>query len=763
MADPDPEAEMEMPSPTGSFLDEEASASMESLPIEEQEEEEDEDLYYIPERRPSLDLGPRPMETGALVFVERPESPAESYMSMRSEGIGTSVDLTEDESSLTRIRLERTDSFSTCYSVDSDDCEKRTLKVTHKDGVDSVDDMYPELKENLTESPQPSLTIPFVFKAICKVLQLLKPLGLDAFRTSLWQRYPQSFSTALQTMDIVDIVDRMLERYSLRVCLQMTKTLLRELELKRLVDFLEDLEIQNDVRYELTEGLKKTYGVIECSGGDERPLDEVFTDVHIKSVRDNGPNTEHEVMFIQKPETTAGEDLCVKDIFSADFMEKRNEQLILLYGAAGSGKSVIIRKLIHEWSNQKSHDHISLMFPLLLKELKQKFGDSVVSFLDILHSLYPETKRLRVEDYCSKECKIMYIFDGLEEIAEDINFQKAELVFNIQEPAKLNILIANILRDQLLKFGYCLFASRILVDYCIPWDTHHFVYEALGFKEKERDEYFSKRFRDQRRANHVLAYVKSSKTLHVMCHLPLFCSLLYDVCRSIFNKQGPQEELPKGITYMYTRLFLALMHDYHKDRKVTIDELKFIMALGRRAFTMLEKGEYFLSINYHKDGGEPVDDVEAVTYCGLSTLFYTKPLLFVEERLFSFLHPTMQEYLAALYAFLTFVNEDKNIFEPPKGKMTLKLSRNKKGPLDLYKYALERSLPCEDGKLDIFMRFLFGLSNARNTELLQQFFKHKVKWNPVTIEARALIRKKMLENQYPARVKNLEMCLEELM
>uniref|UniRef100_A0A3B3ZF45 NACHT domain-containing protein n=1 Tax=Periophthalmus magnuspinnatus TaxID=409849 RepID=A0A3B3ZF45_9GOBI len=592
------------------------------------------------------------------------------------------------------------------------------------------------------------------------VLKQLKPLGLDAFRRSLWQRYPQSFSTSLQNLDIVDIVDRMLECYSLRVSLQITKTLLQELELKRLVDFLENLKIQNEVRYELSERFKKIYGVIECSGGD-KPLDKVLTDVSIKSVRDNGPNIEHEVMSIQKPETMEGKDLSIKDIFSTDFIEKHNEQLILLYGNAGSGKSVVIRKLIHDWSNQKTHDHITLMLPLPLKELKQKVRDTDFSFLDILHSFYPETERLKVEDYSSKDYKIMYIFDGLEEIAEDINFSNAQLVFNIQEPAKLNVLIANILRGQLLKFGYCLFASRPLVDYCIPWDTHHFVYEVLGFKMEEREEYFKKRFRDQSQAGHVIAYIKSSKTLHIMCYLPLFCSLLSDLCQSVFTKQDPQAELPKGITCMYTRLFLALIHDYRKDRKVTIDKLKFIMALGRRAFTMLEKGEHFLSINYHKDEGEPVDDFEAVTYSGLGTLFYTKPLLYVEERLFSFLHPTMQEYVAALYAFLTFVNEDKNIFEPPKSKMTWK--RNKKGCLDLYKYALERSLSCEDGKLDIFVRFLFGMSNAKNTELIQQFFNHTVTWKSVAKEAEALIKKKMSETQNLARVKNLENCLVELM
>lgn len=750
-----------MASPSGSFLDEDASVSMGSFPVEMDEEEEDEDLYYIPERRPSLDLGLRPEETGQLLYVERPPSPVLSYGSMRSEGIGSSIDLTKNNVKPTRINLERTGSFSSCYSVDSDDCEIRRLKEKPKDDAGDDDSVLPELKED-PEIDQSSLTIKFVFKAICKVLQQLKPIALDAFRMMLWQRYPQSFSSSLQSMDIVDIVDRMLECYSLQVCLQVTKKVLQELEISRLPEFLDDLIIQNEVRSALCERLKKIYDVHEISEGDVRPLDSIFTELEIKSFIDNCPNIEHEVVTIQQPHIRKGEEVLMKNAFSADWNERTYEQLILLSGLAGSGKSMIVKKLIYDWSMQKSHENITLMFPLPIKELKQKFGDNAISFLDILHTLYPETKKLKIDHYKRTDCSIMYVFDGLEEIAEEVDVHNALLVFDMEEPAKLSVLIANIFRGQLLRVGYCLMATRKLVDFYIPWDTHHLEYNITGFKEGMKDEYFKKRFRDKGQASRVIAYVKSSKTLHIMCHLPIFCVLVADMCQSIFKKQGPQAELPKGITYIYTKLFSDLFHHYYKDRKAAVDKQKFIMSLGKCAFSMLEKGSYHLS-SYNKDTEEPVDEVEAITYSGLCTQFYIKPLLFVDEKIFTFLHPTMQEYLASLYVFLTCVNEDKNIFEQPKSKLSLKRKGHKKGLTEMYKNALEKSLSCEDGKLDMFMRFLFGLSNTSNNKLIQQYAKpSSVKWASVAEEAGAIIRKKMAENQYPARNKNLELCLEEL-
>lgn len=752
----DPELDVDVPSLSGSFLNEEASVSMESQPVEEQEEEEDEDLYYIPPRRPSLDLGPNPMDTGALLYVERPKSPAESYLSMRSASTGS---LSKEDRSHTKIHLERTDSFSSCYTVDSDDCEIRT-KVTSKDVSDN-DDTLPELKENPSDLAKPHLTIEFVFKAICNVLKQLRPIGLETFRGHLWHRYPQSFSTSLQSMDIVDIVDRMLECYSLQVSLQITKTVLLQLEQKRLVDFLEDLEIQNEVQYELKERLKKTYGVFECPRGVERPLGEVYTDLHVVSEDSNGPNIEHEVMSIKKPENNTPEEISVKDIISAEFIQKDIEQMILLHGVAGSGKSVILRKIILDWSNELPN-HVHLMFPLSIRELKQTFGDADISFLDILHHFYPETKRLKEDQYNSNKFKILYVFEDLEEILEDMDFQKTPFVFKLEKPAKLNVIIASILRGHLLRCGYFLFASRTLANFHIPFDTKHHSYEVLGFKEKAREDYFRKRFRDKSQARRVIEYVKSSRTLQVMCHLPLFCSLLSDSCQSIFNQQGPEAELPKGITLLYTRLFLALLRDYRKERKAKLDELKFIMTLGKHAFTMLEKGRYFLCVSYPEET-KALDELEAVTYIGLSTLFYVKPMPFVDEKMFSFMHPTVQEYMAALYVLLTFVNEDSNIFEAPKGRRLFPLSKPKKSTMDLFKNALERSLACEDGKMDIFMRFLFGLSSSSNIELIQQFFKQSVNWASVEEEAGALIRKKMAENQCPApRAKNLQLCLEEL-
>uniref|UniRef100_A0A3Q0S5P6 Pyrin domain-containing protein n=1 Tax=Amphilophus citrinellus TaxID=61819 RepID=A0A3Q0S5P6_AMPCI len=77
--------------------------------------------------------------------------------------------------------------------------------------------------------------------AISKTLGQLSEFELKAFKRMLWKYYPQSFSTPPQGMDIVDLVDRLLECYTLEVSLHITKTHLAEMGKNKLVDRLDTL------------------------------------------------------------------------------------------------------------------------------------------------------------------------------------------------------------------------------------------------------------------------------------------------------------------------------------------------------------------------------------------------------------------------------------------------------------------------------------------------------------------------------------------
>lgn len=725
---------------------------------------EDDEMYYIPERRPSLDLGPSSMDTSQCHFVAQASPPALSYWSMTSEENSDNMD-GEDESS-TRVQLNRADSFSSCYSINSDDCEQKTLKVKSND--DTASELYdtPELTPDPNEVTHPSLTVAFTFKAIGKTLGKLSKRDLMTFKMMLWKRYPQSFDSSPQGVDLVDLVDRLLECYGLEVSLQITKSLLEEIGQKRMVNYLQTLCIRNEVRHDLSETLKRMYAEVcedSTMHGEKRPFDDVFTNLYITSTCDNGPNIEHEVMTIEKLDSNReeGKLLSTKDILSAERLERSSMKLLLITGVAGSGKSMAVRRLVLDWIEERSHQHVSFLFPLPFRELKQ-FEGSKISLLEIIQTLYPATKKLRDEDYRSEDCKIMFVFDGLDEYNGKLDFQNTELLSDHTDSSTLNVLVVNLLRGRLLYRGLFVITSRPQVKRCVPWDTPYDEIDVRGFCDPEKEEYIKKRFQDPDQAARVIAYINSFKTLRIMCHLPLFCSLVADECQCILRKQGTQAALPRSITYMYTKLLLALTRQHRRLRAPdhTADkERDFLMKLGKLAFNMLEQGQFKITRSDWKDIG--IDEVEAVINSGLCTQYLTKPFVLFQEEVLSFIHPTMQEYLAALYAFLSITNHGKNIFEQQLKQKVRGIFKGHKA-IEVYKSAVDRSLLCEDGKLDIFLRFLFGMAIKTNQDLLQPFCTSSVKWPTIIEDAAALLTKKKRESQHPDRSSNLQHCLEEL-
>ncbi|KAK2828498.1 hypothetical protein Q5P01_019532 [Channa striata] len=730
--------------------------------------DDDDDLYYIPERRPSLDLGTSPMDTFHRHYVGQAVPPALSYKSMSSE---ESSDIMEDEDededgSSTRVQLNRADSYSSCYTLDSDDCEKITPKVKNKDDSEAMLSETAEMIQNSNEITDPSLTVAFTLKAICSTLGKLSEGEFQRFKKQLWTGYPQLFNTSPQGMDMLDLVDRLLECYNLEVSLHITKTVLEKIGQTKIVDYIQTLCHRNEVRYDLCKSLKKIYGDVSedlAHPAEMWPFDDVFTNPYITSTCDNGPNIEHEVMTIKKLDSNRepGKLLSTKDIMSSERLEHSNVKLVLLTGVPGSGKSVAIRRLILDWIEERSHQHVSFLFPLPFKELKQ-FEGVKVSLLEIIQKLYPETKRLRDEDFRSEDCKIMFVFDGLDEYNEKLDFQNTELLSDYTDSTTLNVIVVNLLRGRLLYRGLFLVTTRSQVKRCIPWDTHYDEIEVRGFCDPEREEYFKKRFKDPEKADRVIAHINSCKTLRIMCHLPLFCSLIADECQQIFNERGSQAELPKSITHIYTKLLLTLIRHHRTFRapdRSAENERDFLMKLGKLAFTMLEQGQFKMTKSDWKETG--ISDEEAVINSGLCMQYITKPYVLFQERVLSFIHPTVQEYLAALYAFLSFTNQGKNIFDQQlKGKFRGMF----KGPkvMELYKSAVDRSLVYEDGKLDIFLRFLFGMGLRSNRELLQPWCMSSVKLPTFVEEAASLIKKKLKENLGPGRNDSLQRCLEEI-
>ncbi|KAM9729358.1 NACHT, LRR and PYD domains-containing protein 3 isoform 1-T2 [Menidia menidia] len=729
---------------------------------EEEEEEEEDGLYYIPERRPSLDLGPAPMDIDGRYFMEQALSPSQSYGSMTSEGGST---LPEDNDGFsTSLKLERADSFSSCYSIDSDDCEKKTPKIRSEDDVkDKTDHFQPIIKPNANRHP--SMTLAFTFKIICDTLRKLSEGELRRFKWVLWSQYPQSFSTSPQSMDTLDVVDRLLDCYGLEGALDITKNVLTYMETRMVLNYLELSCKRYEVQYDLREHLREKFCQDISIGGEKMPFSDAYIEVPISSKANNGPNNEHEVLTIKKlnshrnPHTK----LFTKDILGHEDSDSRSHSLVLLYGVAGSGKSMLFKKFVIDWIEERSHKNAFFLFPIKCRELKKLRG-SEFSLITLIKTLFPPMAKLEDGDLkFDREVTSLFILDGLDEYKANLDFVNITLVTDPKDKQPLDILLVNLLRGRVHFKSDAVVLSRPAVSFCNPLDVNFQVKELCRFGDPDKDEYFRRRFRDPDQAARVIEYVQSQKTVHIMCHLPLFCRVVADEWQRAFREPGVAAggALPGGITRLYTQLLLVLLQQRWLTRapeRSPDQHAAFLMHLGQMALEMQERCGFKI---HQVDRDDKEWNQEAVVNSGLCNKYGLSQAGLYMLDVLTFLHPTIQEYAAALYVYISFRRDGKNVFEKNFKDMVLSKLKGPKAA-DLYKSAVEKSLQHEDGRLDIFLRFLFGMANATNQQLLQPFCGSSAPIANFAKDATSLISKKSRDCQHPKRRDNLQRCLEEL-
>ncbi|XP_047671019.1 NLR family CARD domain-containing protein 3-like, partial [Tachysurus fulvidraco] len=189
-----------------------------------------------------------------------------------------------------------------------------------------------------------------------------------------------------------------------------------------------------------------------------------------------------------------------------------------------------------------------------------------------------------------------------------------------------------------------------------------------------------------------------------------------------------------------------------------------IMALGKLAFHQLEKGNL---IFYEEDLRECGIDVREVSvYSGVCTQIFREEFGLHLGKVFSFVHLSVQEFLAALYTFLYFISKKRNVLEKKDLKSFIRKSNmsdllRKPNMSDLLRSAVDKALQSENGHLDLFLRFLLGLSETNQT-LLRDLMPQTGSRSHSKQETVEYIKEKIRENPSPEKSINLFHCLNEL-
>uniref|UniRef100_A0AAQ4NPL3 NACHT domain-containing protein n=1 Tax=Gasterosteus aculeatus aculeatus TaxID=481459 RepID=A0AAQ4NPL3_GASAC len=522
---------------------------------------------------------------------------------------------------------------------------------------------------------------------------------------------------------------------------------------------------------ELKSDLKKKFQCVFegiAKAGNPTLLNEIYTELYITEGGTAEVNEEHEVRQIEtasrrpaRPETTIRQE----DLLKASAGGEEPIRTVMTKGVAGIGKTVLTQKFTLDWAEDTDHQDIQFTFPFTFRELNV-LREKKFSLVGLVHHFFSETRAAGICRF--EKFQVVFIFDGLDECRLPLDFHNNEILTDVTESASVDVLLTNLIRGKLLPSARLWITTRPAAANQIPPECVSMVTEVRGFTDPQKEEYFRKRFTDEEQASRIISHIKTSRSLHIMCHIPVFCCITATVLEEVL-KTREGGELPKTLTEMYIH-FLVVQS---KVKKVKYDggaetdphwspkSRKMIESLGKLAFDQLQKGNL---IFYESDLTECGIDIRAASvYSGVFTQIFREERGLYQDNVFCFVHLSVQEFLAALHVHLTFFSSGVNLLsEEQTTSLLSKVFRDKPKPKRLYQSAVDKALQSPNGHLDLFLRFLLGLSLEANQTLLRGLLTQtgsRSKTNQRTVQ---YIKEKISENVSPEKSINLFHCLNEL-
>ncbi|KAF7212771.1 protein NLRC3 isoform X1 [Nothobranchius furzeri] len=472
-------------------------------------------------------------------------------------------------------------------------------------------------------------------------------------------------------------------------------------------------------------------------------VDQIYTELYVTEHGRREANGQHELQQIGAaswiPESS-------KSTISCDDIFKRREGepgwTLMTKGVAGIGKTVLTHKYTLDWVEEKANHNIQFIFPFTFRELNLLKGKTY-SLVELIHYVFTDIKEAGICRF--EEFQVVFIFDGLDECRPPLDFNETQILTDVTESAPVDVLIINLIRRKLLPSAHLWITTRPAAANQIPPEFVDMVTEVRGFKDPQKEEYFKKRFTDEEHADRIVSHIGTSRSLHIMCHIPVFCCITATVLDHVL-KNSENKELPKTLTELYIH-FLLVQAKRDKEKYLTHlpagpiwneETKKMFRSLGKLAFKQLEKGNLMF---YEEDLKEFNMNINTASmYSGMFTEIFKEECGLNQERVFSFVHLSIQEFLAALYVFLKFNNTGVNVL---KGRSVSVLSEAK--TKQFYLSAVDKALESPNGHLDMFVRFLLGLSLKTNQRLLKGLVS-KTRRKPQATETLVQYVKKKVNN-----------------
>ncbi|XP_072132313.1 NACHT, LRR and PYD domains-containing protein 3-like [Mobula birostris] len=389
------------------------------------------------------------------------------------------------------------------------------------------------------------------------------------------------------------------------------------------------------------------------------------------------------------------EKLRTDQLFQSSFSQSKckSGSSAALAGVPGIGKTTMVQKIVYDWATGKIYQQFQFVFSFKFRDLNSI--NCRINLRELILDQYPYFGNFLREVWKNPE-GLLFIFDGLDEFKHKLEFadsrRDTEPQHKCPDPewwCEVSDIVYSLIQHKLLPGCSVLVTTRPTVLHLLEKAEINVWAEILGFVDEERKGYFIRHFEDKTVAEAVFKHVEENEILYTMSYNPSYCWILALALGPFFAKRDRDpQRVPKTITQLYSYYIYNILKNDGREIENPRDVL---LKVGQMAF----RGVFDKKIVFTNG--------DLINYNLKPSQFLSGFLMELLERedsprcvVYTFPHLTIQEFVAALAQFLN----------PHPG--------------DILKFLTEAH-NTTDGRFEVFLRFVAGLSSPMTARGLEEF------------------------------------------
>ncbi|XP_068109209.1 NACHT, LRR and PYD domains-containing protein 3-like [Hyperolius riggenbachi] len=391
-----------------------------------------------------------------------------------------------------------------------------------------------------------------------------------------------------------------------------------------------------------------------------------------------------------KEAQTQLEHIATKKLFRWSHQSQSAPNAVMVNGVPGIGKTTMVQKFVYDWVTGNVYQRFAFVFLYRFRELN-KLSEKLkeVSLEEMILHQYPYLNS-QLGNIFEHPDRLLFVFDGLDESIDQMDFKSRKLCTNQKQRENVGVIVVSLVKQSLLKGCSVLMTSRPTRLASIDTSVFQRITEILGFFHRDRQIYFEHFFENKELSDKAFNYVHDNDMMYTFCYIPAYCWIICTVLLMCFKTQPTHTgqlmtSLPKTVTQLFVVFIANILANHNQNIDGPHLARKLLTSVGQMA-------EYGVMKHFIVFGERDLNSFSVTRDNHLTSCFMMESG-HPPDVDYSFLHLTLQEFFAALVHFINYDHE--------------KLQKS-----------LKEAESYKDGRAEIFLRFLCGLSDKSTRSML---------------------------------------------